>query len=254
MIREQLNLDPHDRNPGTGVGGRMLDILKRNGHQTSGNTVDGISPLTIGDSYYNNAPSTVTSGSLDRIDKYSSLSKETMLDLVKKINGEASANNSMFGETWAQRVSEVLFEYKTGLAIHEAIVNGEFDMGNYRAGDSTGEQLKSVARYMKSRHLRKVDREVYVVHQPGFDMHESHATLPSKFGEANGALSTFIEYLKRENLWDDTIILMGSDFGRSVAPNSNGGSDHAWGGKFNSFPVTICKNNYTVGSNLISYK
>ncbi len=37
MTREQLKLDPHDQNPGTGVGGRLLDMLKKNGHQTSGN-------------------------------------------------------------------------------------------------------------------------------------------------------------------------------------------------------------------------
>ena len=43
MSREQMALDPHDMNSGTGVGGRMLDMLKKNGYQTSGNTIDGTS-------------------------------------------------------------------------------------------------------------------------------------------------------------------------------------------------------------------
>ena len=53
MTREQLALNPHDKNPGTGVGGRLLDILKKkNGYQTSGDAVDKFSLLNIGDSYY----------------------------------------------------------------------------------------------------------------------------------------------------------------------------------------------------------
>ncbi len=52
------------------------------------------------------------------------------------------------------------------------------------------------------------------------------------FPEANGAISNFVETLKELNLWDSTAIVMGSDFGRSLNPNSNGGSDHAWGGNY----------------------
>ena len=51
MTREQLALDPHDKNPGTRVWGRLLDILKKNGYQTSGDAGDKFSLLNIGDSY-----------------------------------------------------------------------------------------------------------------------------------------------------------------------------------------------------------
>ena len=47
------------------------------------------------------------------------------------------------------------------------------------------------------------------------------------FKEANNAVSNFVQDLKDQNLWDSTAIVMGSDFGRSLNPNSNGGSDHA---------------------------
>lgn len=60
-------------------------------------------------------------------------------------------------------------------------------------------------------------------------MHGSLSTLAGQFSEANTALTNFVEELKRQGIWDNTVILMGSNFGRSVAPNSNGGSDH---GKF----------------------
>ncbi len=241
MTYEQFYLDPHRKNPGTGVLGRMLDILKKNGYQTSANTVDGSSKIMLGDSFYGNSPVTVTSGSLDRIDKYSTLSQDKMLNLVKEINGQASEQNSLFGEQWAQRVSEVLFEYKSGLELHEGLINGDFDIGNYKAVKSEALQLQSVARYMQSRHLRKIDREAFFVSQRGFDLHAHAEDLPGLYDDANVALKSFVEYLKREALWDDTVIILSSDFGRSIAPNSNKGSDHAWGGKFMSFSFLFRK-------------
>ena len=38
----------------------------------------------------------------------------------------------------------------------------------------------------------------------------------------------FITWLKAEDLWESTVIVQGSDFGRSMNTNSNGGTDHAW--------------------------
>ena len=233
MSREQMALDPHDKNSGTGVGGRMLDMLKKNGYQTSGNTIDGSALLNIGDSYYSNPTSTVATGDLQLIDEYSSLGSNDMLNLVKSLNGVGESGNSMLGETWSDRLSKSLSEYETAIKIDEAIKSGEFNMDGYRERNGVpGTQLKATAQFMKSRHLRKVDREVYVVHQGGYDMHGGQYELPGKFREANGALSDFINELKSQGTWKDTVILMGSDFGRSVTPNSNGGTDNAWGGEY----------------------
>ena len=159
MTREQLALDPHDCNPGTRVGGRMLDMLRKNGYQTSGNTVDGNSHLMAGDSYYGNPAATVSSGGAKQIDEISSLNRNEMLNLVKEINGEGLPGNSMFGETWSERLSKALFEYDTSIEIDKAMKNGEFNLDGYKtARDGVQQQLKSVAMYMKLRHMRNVDR------------------------------------------------------------------------------------------------
>jgi len=103
-----MALDPHDMNSGTGVGGRMLDMLKKNGYQTSGNTIDGTSLFNIGDSYYGNPTSTVATGDLELIDEHSTLESNNMLNLVKQLNGIGESGNSMFGETWSDRLSKSL--------------------------------------------------------------------------------------------------------------------------------------------------
>ena len=206
-----------------------LKVLRKNGFQTSGNTVDGDSLLNVGSPFYSNPTYTISSKGVEKIDKFSSLPRNDMLDLIKSINGYGEAGNSMLGDTWAERLSKTLFEYKTALQIDDAMNSGEFNMDGYEAKEAVELQFKSAAQYMKSRELRKVDREVFFVAQDRYDMHGSLSTLAGQFSEANTALTNFVEELKRQGIWDNTVILMGSDFGRSVAPNSNGGSDH---GKF----------------------
>lgn len=67
----------------------------------------------------------------------------------------------------------------------------------------------------------------------GFDSHsESPAQVNSIFSESNKALQSFIEEMDKQNIWENVVIIMGSDFGRSISPNSNGGTDHAWGGNY----------------------
>jgi uncharacterized protein (DUF1501 family) len=50
------------------------------------------------------------------------------------------------------------------------------------------------------------------------------------FQDMNTELGKFINEMKRQGIWEDTAIVLGSEFGRSVAANSNGGTDHGWAG------------------------
>ena len=83
----------------------------------------------------------------------------------------------------------------------------------------------------QSRSYRKVNREVFVVKQNGYDHHGDNA-VSDLFKKANNAIEDFVIELKNQGLWDSVAIVMGSDFGRSLNPNSNGGTDHAWGGNY----------------------
>ena len=235
MTREQMALDPHDKNAGTGVGGRMLDMLKKNGYQTSGNTVDGSVLLNVGDTYYSNPVTTVATGDVAVIDEISTVGTKKMLNWMKQLNGQSSDRNyTMLGETWSDRLSRSLFEYETALDIDAAIKSGEFEMNGYKVLDEQIEmEFRAAAQFIKSRSLRKVDREVYFVRQPGFDMHGGGGLekLPKMLTQANDAIDRFITEMKSQGIWENTVILMASDFGRSITPNSNGGTDHAWGGE-----------------------
>ena len=50
--------------------------------------------------------------------------------------------------------------------------------------------------------------------------------LDVKFAQMNSAISDFVKEMKFQNLWDNVVLLTASDFGRTITPNSAGGTDH----------------------------
>ena len=147
-----------------------------------------------------------------------------LIDVVKTLNGVGETGNSLMSEYWSSRVASALFEHEQ---MHEIAAIPEFEVIDYPVTSvKLTSSFKAVAGYMKSRQYRKANRDVFVLSQGGFDMHKEDL-LHEKFQEANEALHGFIQELKAQDLWNSTVIVMGSDFGRSMNTNSNGGTDHA---------------------------
>lgn len=86
-------------------------------------------------------------------------------------------------------------------------------------------QLKAVAEFIKSRTYRNVNREVFVTSHAGYDMHPGDS-LGHLATQLNEALKNFkFEIDQKQNLWKNVVIVMGSDFGRTLNANANGGTD-----------------------------
>ena len=185
------------------------------------------------------------------------------IDVMKELNGVGELDNSVMSETWSSRVATTLFEEEQMRLIANM---PDFDITNYDVdgGDSLGAKFKAIVERMKvrlpdqsiiffgctmilahlliyfhtsqlfhylfkSRGFRKVNRDVFIVNQKGYDTHSENAVndVNANFNSANSAMSTFIDAVKSQGIWNSTVIIMGSDFGRSINPNSNGGTDHA---------------------------
>lgn len=207
----------------------MLDVLKSQGYHTSANMIDGTFKFVKGHSKYSNPTWRVSTFPVKEMDPYSSVgSSDNMMDIIRELNGESDTDNSLFAETLSSQMSQAVFEYEYGLLLQEAIESGQIDMTGYPTeGPDINKRFRSLAQFMKMRQNRKVDRDVFIVTQEGYD-HHSENGVGINFEQANDALHNFIDFLIREKLWEDTVIVMGSDFGRSITTNSNGGTDHAW--------------------------
>ena len=205
---------------------RMLDILsQQEGVTTSANNVNNGIALLSGDANLFNPIYSVSTKSTGELNKFPTV--DNLMDVVKELNGVGEVGNNMLSEYWSSRVASALFEHELE---HELLSMPEFDMSGYPTSNvQLTSSFKAVAGYMKSREYRKVNRDVFVVSQSGYDMHKSDR-LAGRFPELNNALADFIQEVKHQGLWGNTVIVQGSDFGRSMNPNSNGGTDHAVSG------------------------
>jgi uncharacterized protein (DUF1501 family) len=65
----------------------------------------------------------------------------------------------------------------------------------------------------------------------GFDTHFNlKDTLNSKFTEIGAVLKGFRDALVAAGLWDKVTVVVSSEMGRTISPNTSSGTDHGWGG------------------------
>ena len=242
MQDEALKVDPFDEAPGTGVLGRAKDILSNNGHIMNSLSIDRSSivlegapgqssPLTIvgrrGVKTFNVKPSA-----------------ENYFDLeatAKELNAETDQHSNIYGETWSQQFAagveagKSLAEALDTATLDETIWFNEEGKQNAESGleREHWEKWSTIFKLMKTRATRSVDRDIFFTEFGGWDHHGwMKDNIRPRFHGINHGLTLFVEQLKAEGLWENTAIVFTSDFARTITPNSNDGSDHAWGGHY----------------------
>jgi uncharacterized protein (DUF1501 family) len=97
------------------------------------------------------------------------------------------------------------------------------------ATDSLAQQLKMVARLINGRGTLGARRQVFLVSQGGFDLHDNlirdHGPLLTKVSDA---MAAFYDATAKMNVANQVTTFTASDFGRTLASNGDG-SDHGWG-------------------------
>ena len=85
------------------------------------------------------------------------------------------------------------------------------------------QSLKTIASLIFS----DINTKVYYVSLGSFDTHINQAAQQQRlFAEMNEAISAFVKDLKNNNRFQDVLLMSFSEFGRRVAQNASGGTDH----------------------------
>jgi uncharacterized protein (DUF1501 family) len=93
-----------------------------------------------------------------------------------------------------------------------------------------GLQLQEIAKIIQVRSALGINRQIFFVSAGNFDTHSNQLHLQvDLLAELSSALGAFYQALQEMNLTDSVTAFTCSDFGRTLQPNSAGGSDHAWG-------------------------
>jgi len=98
----------------------------------------------------------------------------------------------------------------------------------------TGRSLKDVAKVLRWRQLNRPSKECVFIEMSkgGFDTHEGQSTnLPTLITELADAFAVFISDLKTFGLWNNTVIHIWPEFGRTPKENGTNGTDHARAGE-----------------------
>jgi len=97
------------------------------------------------------------------------------------------------------------------------------------ANNLLAQQLQMVARVINARSALSAARQVFLVSMGGYDTHANQdATHPGLLTQLADAISWWQTTINQMGIASDVTLFTASDFGRALAPNSEG-SDHGWG-------------------------
>jgi len=97
------------------------------------------------------------------------------------------------------------------------------------ANNSLAQQLEMVAKVINARGALTAARQVFLVSMGGYDTHANQdATHPGLLTQLAQAINWWQTTINQMGIANDVTLFTASDFGRALAPNSEG-SDHGWG-------------------------
>ncbi len=164
--------------------------------------------------------------------------------------GPGSANeiltqstDSLLGQTYANLLKQTHARLR-GQTIDTAVdYNAAVDAVTFSEGienaltepgtGSLGDQLLQVARAIGARDTLSKGRQVFFVSLGGWDNHTNLlSNLNNRLPQVSKALKAFYDATVDLRVASDVTTFTASDFARTLSPNTNAGSDHAWGGNY----------------------
>ena len=107
---------------------------------------------------------------------------------------------------------------------------------------SLGNQLAQAARLIRAHSALGVTRQIFFASIGGFDTHSDQLnTQANLFNELNAAILAFENAMADPTIAtaDKVTLFTESEFSRTFQPNSNGGTDHAWGSHHMVFGAAV---------------
>lgn len=103
-------------------------------------------------------------------------------------------------------------------------------LSNVYANNQFGRAMRSAEIALRSSH---VNSDIVYLRNGGFDTHSTQqARMNQLLTDFNGALGTFVTNMKAAGLWNNLIILIFSEFGRTNRENGSLGTDHGGANPF----------------------
>ena len=156
MRTEAKRVDPYDVSEGTGVLGRMSDVMTSKGYNVGSFSVDEVSVALAGKAGVSNAPVTVNRDGVGEV--YLDEVKEVM----SKLHNHTASDSGIFAETWSSsllrsiEINQLLADETEGLT-----TKTEFP------SSYLGKTFSTVSRLIATREARGVDIDTFYIEKKG---------------------------------------------------------------------------------------
>jgi uncharacterized protein (DUF1501 family) len=211
----------------TGWAGRIADALTTS--YNPGGTVPMITSVAGDTLFCNGAASTPVSVSPGNL-------------------GGASCSEGATECAAQQATAQALLQFDSGLSLVQAdntITNNAYNYAQiltaataslpalqtvFPTGNSLASQLKQIAQIIQARSALGVNRQIFFASLGNFDTHSDQLPLQGALlASLSPALAAFYQATQELGVQNNVTTFTMSDFSRTYQPNSNTGSDHAWG-------------------------
>eukprot|EP00450_Noctiluca_scintillans_P010731 CAMPEP_0194488180 /NCGR_PEP_ID=MMETSP0253-20130528/8192_1 /TAXON_ID=2966 /ORGANISM="Noctiluca scintillans" /LENGTH=1799 /DNA_ID=CAMNT_0039328509 /DNA_START=26 /DNA_END=5425 /DNA_ORIENTATION=+ len=200
-----------------GIGGRLADVLSAGTLQMRAASFSMSGAATWSQGVHVNRES--VAGLEEGVTDY-----EQWRETIRNVTRGQHAN------VYANAYSQLFLDSVETIQKISYLVGGAKLLTNYVASTSLARQFQQVAKLISTQEGRQAERDFFYTAIHGWDMHSNVKTgLQSRFGEINGALQGFVNEMRSQSVWNNVVVMSGSEFGRTLDSNG-GGSDHAWAG------------------------
>jgi uncharacterized protein (DUF1501 family) len=203
----------------TGWAGRLSDKVaaSSSGVVPPAITLAGNALQLVGESTQPTAVTTTNFGLVAPATDPGSTALQSLLGLPSGVTLVQAAQSSLKGAI------------SVGQAVTAALA-GSASLGVTFPNSDIGTQLGQVAKLIQARSALGASRQIYFCSQSGYDTHSNQlAQQVTLYGNLANALSVFDQAMSALNIQNSVTTFTESDFGRTLQPNGNAGTDHGWG-------------------------
>lgn len=156
MQRETKRVDPYEISSGTGVLGRMTDVLSREGHNTGSFSVDRFSVALVGKPGISDAPMIVDRRGVPQV--YLDDTK----DALSRLHNITDTNRGVLADTWSSSLMK-------SIGTNELLSDELQDLTTQVTFPDTylAQTLETVSRLIATRDVRGVDVDTFYIETGG---------------------------------------------------------------------------------------
>mmetsp|Transcript_662 Transcript_662/g.1594 ORF Transcript_662/g.1594 Transcript_662/m.1594 type:complete len:2342 (-) Transcript_662:143-7168(-) len=231
MQQEVQQIDPFDSTPRTGILGRAVKaLINTYGMFSSAVSINRPSYAVNGDVRDDESPLPLIMSEEGGQSAFARPPTETFdpTEYIQQLNGPNTLSSSLYSETYSELLVKSIYEndmLTNALRAQKLAPAGQAECGS--------DALNMVVKLMQTSSLRGVQRDLFFVEFGAWDFHDNQKRkMEDSTIELNEALTCFVDYVKQAGLWNQTSLVITSEFGRTMSPNSNQGTDHGWAGNY----------------------